>query len=112
MNGTAVRDPAPAAAVPDSAPAALGHASFTLTTRVTCPSPERVPNTASTAPTPLAVQNGRLPSTPSSTPTALLRAHTWVSRLCLPASSLLAGSGRVSTMDSGPRLLAPVAVGS
>ena len=43
---------------------------------------------------------------------ARLRAQTWVSRLCLPVSSLTAGSGSVSTIDSGPRLLALDAVGS
>src|SRR5258705_13154421 len=88
-----------------------GHASLRLTTRVAGPvMPSRL-NTASTAPTPSLVQNGRAPLTPSRSPTALLRVHTWVSRLSLPLSGS-AGSGRVSTVLSGPRLLADVAVGA
>ena len=43
---------------------------------------------------------------------ARLRLQTWVSRLGLVSSALVAGSSRVSTTSSGPRLLAPVAVGS
>src|SRR3954452_7713220 len=99
---------------------AAGQASLTLTTRVglvTYPAAFRGPITDSTAPTPPLVQNGREPSTPSSSPIVLLRSHTWVSRLCLPSSglpwsSLAPGTGSVSTMDSGPRLLAAVEVGS
>ena len=74
-----------------------GHASLRLTTRVTCvtsPSVPRGPNTASTAPTPSGVQNGRAPLTPSSSPTATLRAQTWVSRLCVPVSVLSVGVGQ------------------
>src|SRR5262249_20656424 len=92
------------------------HGSLTLTTRVgwtTFPRASRGPITASTAPTPPPVQNGRDPSTPSNWPTAALRAHTVVSRLGLkPASDAdlpavsCAGSAGVSTMLSGPRLLA------
>ena len=91
----------------------------TVTGRVTLPARSRGPITDSTAPTPPPVQNGREPSTFSSWPIARLREHTWVSRLGLkPASDgsvpgiSLAGSAGVSTMLSGPRLLAPDAVGS
>jgi hypothetical protein len=48
----------------------------------------------------------------------LLREQTWVSRLSLAvlaaiSAALFAGFfGKVSTMSSGPRLLAPLAVGS
>src|SRR5208283_1663019 len=98
------------------------HGSLTLTTRVgwvTFPRASRGPITDSTAPTPPPVQNGRDPSTPSSWPTAALREHTVVSRLGLkpasdadlPAASC-DGSAGVSTMFSGPRLLAPDEVGS
>src|SRR5215472_16652331 len=92
------------------------HGSLTLTTRVgwmTLPRASRDPITDSTAPTPPPVQNGRDPSTPSSWPTAALRVQTCVSRLGLkPASDAdlpavsWAGSAGVSTMLSGPRLLA------
>src|SRR6201997_3256345 len=92
------------------------HGSLTLTTRVgwmTLPRESRGPMTDRTAPTPPPVQNGRDPSTPSSWPTAALRVHTCVSRLGLkPASDVdlpaasCAGSAGVSTMLSGPRLLA------
>src|SRR5882762_552670 len=68
--------------------------------------------TDSTAPIPSGVQNGRLPSTPSNCPIARLRAQTWVSRLWVPVSVLSFGLGRTSTMLSGPRLLALLAVGS
>src|SRR5579884_1699698 len=96
--------------------------SLTLTTRVGCttlPRASRGPITDSTAPTPPPVQNGRDPPTCSSSPTSLLREHTRVSRLGLnpaaagvaPAASL-AGSAGVSTTLSGPRLLAPLPVGS
>ena len=77
------------------------------------------PITDSTAPTPPPVQNGRDPSTFSSLPIATLREHTWVSRLGLnPAwtdrrlAPAWPGQPGVSTMLSGPRLLAPIAVGS
>src|SRR5262249_53731794 len=94
-----------------------GHASLRLTTRVTGPLVPSRWNTASTAPTPPAVQNGLPPPTPSRSPTALLREQTRPSRLRLPApapapSALRAGSGNVSTTLSGPRLDALVAVGS
>src|ERR1700738_317044 len=92
------------------------HGSLTLTTRagrMTFPRASRGPITESTAPTPPPVQNGRDPSTPSSWPTAALRVHTWVSRLALkPASAAdlpaasCDGSAGVSTMLSGPKLLA------
>src|SRR5246127_4673966 len=98
------------------------HGSLTLTTRVgwrTFPPESRGPITDSTAPTPPPVQNGRDPSTPSSWPIAALRVHTWVSRLGLkPASDAdfpaanCDGSAGVSTMLSGPRLLAPDDSGS
>src|ERR1700739_2514068 len=98
------------------------HGSLTLTTRVgwmTFPRESRGPITDSTAPTPPPVQNGRDPSTPSSCPPAALRVHTCVSRLGLnPASEAdlpadsCAGSAGVSTMLSGPRLLAPDDSGS
>lgn len=65
--------------------------------------------TFSTAPVPPGVQYGRAPLTPSSSPAALERAQTRVSSDCLPGSP---GLGRVSTTSSGPRLEAPVAVGS
>src|ERR1700756_5725586 len=92
------------------------HGSLTLTTRVgrvAFPRGSRGSITESTAPRPPPVQNGRDPSTPSSWPTAALRVHTCVSRLGLkpaseadlPAASC-AGSAVVSTMLSGPRLLA------
>src|SRR5436305_1460491 len=103
-------------------PAGFEQGSLTLTTVTgwaTLPARSRGPIADSTAPTPLPVQNGREPSTFSSRPTARLREHTWVSRLGLkPASDgsvpgvSLAGSAGVSTMLSGPRLLAPDAVGS
>jgi hypothetical protein len=52
----------------------------------------------------------------STTSIARLREQTWVNRLGLPAASAESfgalGSGRVSTIDSGPRLLALLAVGS
>jgi hypothetical protein len=94
-----------------------GQAWFTDTARVTVPVRPSLRNTRSTAPTPSLVQKGRLPSTPSSRPTARLRAQTWVSRLWLPASgapssSTAPGTGKVSSMLLGPRLLADVDVGS
>jgi hypothetical protein len=59
------------------------------------------------------VQYGREPSTPSSCPTARLREQTSVSRLgLLSSTSLVAGSSNTSTMLSGPRFDAEVAVGS
>src|SRR6201997_3903849 len=86
---------------------------------MTFPRESRGPMTDRNAPTPPPVQNGREPSTPSSWPTAALRVHTCVSRLGLkPASDAdlpafsCAGSAAVSTMLSGPRLLAPDDVGS
>ncbi|MDM4784579.1 hypothetical protein QTS76_36515 [Micromonospora sp. b486] len=82
---------------------------LTLTTRVIRPVRPSARNTASTAPTPSEVQYGSRPSTPSSSPTALLRAQTWVSRLCAEVSS---SPVSVSTTLSGPRLLAAVEVGS
>src|SRR6478735_3804191 len=93
------------------------HGSLTLTTRVgwaTSPRASRVTMTDNAAPTPSPVQNGREPSTPSSSPAASLRVQTRVSRLGLkPLSSLGSeGSPAVSTMLSGPRLLALVASGS
>ena len=98
------------------------HGSLTLTTWVgwvTLPAESRGPITDSTAPTPPPVQNGREPSTFSSLPIARLREHTWVSRLGLkPAAdgsapgASLPGSAGVSTMLSGPKLLAPDAMGS
>ena len=102
--------------------AGVEQGSLTLITRVgwiTLPDESRGPITDSTAPTPPPVQNGREPSTFSSFPIATLREHTWVSRLGLnpavdgsaPAVSF-AGSAGVSTMLSGPRLVAPDAVGS
>ena len=95
----------------------VSHGSLTLTTLVGCttlPRASRGPITDSTAPTPSPVQNGREPSTPSSSPTAALRAQTRVSRLDLAplSSSGSDGSPGVSTMLSGPRLLALVAIGS
>jgi hypothetical protein len=80
-----------------------GQNSLRLTTRCTGPVAPSRWNTPSTAPTPPAVQYGRDPSTPSSLPTSMLRVQTWVSRL---------GLSLVSTMDSGPRFEALVAVGS
>ena len=69
----------------------VSHGSLTLTTLVGCttlPRASRGPITDSTAPTPSPVQNGRAPSTPSSSPTAALREQTRVSRLGLaPLSS-------------------------
>ena len=53
-------------------------------------------------PTPPPVQNGRAPLAPSSLATSWLRVHTRVSRL---------GLSGPSTMFSGPRLLALVAMG-
>src|SRR3954453_8695405 len=97
------------------------HCSLTLTTRVglvTCPARSRGPITDRTAPAAPGVQNGRAPLTPSSSPIALLREQTWVSRLsravlAVISSAFLAGFfGRVSTMSSGPRLLAAVEVGA
>jgi hypothetical protein len=90
-----------------------GQRWLTLTARVTLPVRPSVRKTRSTAPTPSAVQNGRRPSTPSSSPAALLRAQTWVSRLWLlpsPSSEFGSrlGSPRVSSTLSGPRLLALV----
>ena len=64
----------------------VAQGSLTLTTFVgltTLPRASRGPITDSTAPTPSPVQNGRDPSTPSSSPTAALREHTRVSRLGL-----------------------------
>src|SRR6478609_11299612 len=86
-------------------------------TRVGCttmPRASRGPITDSTAPTPSPVQNGRAPFTPSRAPTAALREQTRVSRLALyPLASFgCDGSAGVSTMLSGPRLLALVARGS
>jgi hypothetical protein len=82
------------------------HGSLMLTTLVGAtilPRASRGPITESTAPTPEVVQNGRVPSTPSSSPIALLREQTWVSR---------PGVSGVSMRLSGPRLDAPVAKGS
>lgn len=84
----------------------MGQSWLTLTTRtgaLTSPDPSRGPITDSTAPTPSSVQNGREPSTPSRSAISLLRAQTVVSRLVRSA---------VSTMSSGPRLLAEVDSGS
>src|ERR1700726_4348742 len=92
------------------------HSSLRLTTRgglVTYPGPARGPITDSTAPARPGVRKGRDPFTPSSPPTGLLREQTCVSRLSLAvlaviSSAFLAGFlGSVSTMSSGPRLLAP-----
>ncbi|BCJ68424.1 hypothetical protein Prubr_54450 [Polymorphospora rubra] len=82
---------------------------LTLTTRVAGPVSPSARKTASTAPTPSAVQYGRRPSTPSRAPTARLRAQTWLSRLRADSRGSVAW---VSTTLSGPRLLAAVAVGS
>src|SRR5450755_2231774 len=89
-----------------------GHSWLTATTLLIGPVRPVSWMTESTAPRPSLVQYGRCPSTPSSWPTATLREHTWVSKLCLPVSLLSLGSGRVSMMLSGPRLLPALAVGS
>src|SRR5450432_1327194 len=89
-----------------------GHSWLTATTLLIGPVRPALWITESTAPTPSLVQYGRCPSTPSSWPTAMLREHTCVSRLSLPLSLLLLGSGNVSMMLSGPRLLPALDVGS
>src|SRR5580698_6131969 len=89
-----------------------GHSWLTLTTLTTLPVRPCDRITESTAPIPLAVQYGRRPFTPLNAPTCSLREQTSVSRLGVPVSPLTFGFGRTSTMDSGPRLDAPVDVGS